>query len=129
MNRKLAIWVTLLVAAGVVTGLWALLRMGSEPAVTVTLRVAVAPAGQVSFVEGRAKSAQFKYLMGKQSGVKPVLAQKLTLTAVPNSALLEARIGVPTKDEAKRYVEVFVPTLQDLCGRQVQLTLAGQTVR
>ena len=99
------------------------------PALTVTLRVAVAPAAQVDFVAGRGNSAQFKYLVGKQSGVKPVMAQKLTFKPVPHSSLLEARVGVLTKDEARRYVEVFVPTLQDLCGQQAQLTLAEQSVR
>jgi hypothetical protein len=98
-------------------------------AVTVTLRVAVTPGDQVDFVAGRGNSAQFKYLVGKQSGVKPVLAQKLTLKLVPHSSLVEARVGVLTQDEARRYVEVFVPTLQDLCGRQAQLALAEQSVR
>jgi hypothetical protein len=48
---------------------------------------------------------------------------------VPNSALVEARVGVLTVDEGRRYVEAFLPTLQDLCGRQAQLTLAAQTIR
>jgi hypothetical protein len=97
--------------------------------VTVTLRIAVTPGEQVGFVTGRANSAQFKYLVGKQSGVKPVLAQKLSLQPVPHSALVEARIGVQTEDEGRRYVEAFLPTLQDLCGRQAQLTLAAQSIR
>jgi hypothetical protein len=106
-----------------------ILKKRSQPTVTVTLRIAVTPGEQVGFVTGRANSAQFKYLMGKQSGVKPVLAQKLTLKPVPHSSLVEARVGVLTKDEGQRYVEVFVPTLQDLCGRQAQLTLAEQSIR
>ncbi len=96
---------------------------------TVTLRIAVTPGEQVDFVMGRARSAQFKYLMGKQAGVKPVLARKLSLQPVPHSSLVEARIAVPTKVEGRRYVEVFVPTLQELCGSQAQLALADQSVR
>jgi len=36
---------------------------------------------------------------------------------------------VLTKDEGRRYVEVFAPTLQELCGKQVQLVLAEQSIR
>jgi len=104
-------------------------KQRAQPAVTVTLRIAVNPAEQVDFVTGRANSAQFKYLMGKQAGLKPALAQKLSLKPVPHSALLEAQIAVPTKDEGRRYAEVFVETLQDLCGGQAQLALAKQSVR
>jgi hypothetical protein len=122
--------VTALVVVGaLVAGGWLILRQRSHPPVTVTLRISVTPGDQVEYVAGRAKSAQFKYLVGKQSGVKPVLAQKLSLKPVPQSSLLEVRVGVLTKDEARRYVEVFVPTLQDLCGQQAQLTLAEQSIR
>jgi hypothetical protein len=80
-------------------------------------------------VTGRGNSAQFKYLVGKQSGVKPVLAQKLTVKPVPQSSLIEAQVGVLTKEEAQRYVEAFVPTLQHLCGRRAQVTLSEQSIR
>ena len=100
-----------------------------RPGVTVTLRIEVTPGEQVDFVAGRGNSAQFKYLVGKQSGVKPVLAQKLSFKPVPHSALVEARIGVLTKEEGRRYVEVFVETLQGLCGKQAQLVLAEQSIR
>ena len=119
----------LAVVAAVAAVAWVILKHRSEPAVTVTLRIAVSPEAQVGFVTGRGSSAQFKYLMGKQSGVKPVLAQKLSLKAVPHSALVEARIAVPTRDEGQRYVAAFVQTLQDLCGGQAQLALADQSVR
>ena len=104
-------------------------KQRAQQAVTVTLRIAVSPEAQVGFVTGRASSAQFKYLMGKQSGVKPALAQKLSLKPVPHSSLVEARIAVPTRDAGRRYVEVFVETLQDLCDGQAQLALAEQSVR
>ena len=129
MNWKIRIGITLVVAGALASGTMVILKKRSQPAVTVTLRIAVNPAEQVDFVTGRANSAQFKYLMGKQAGLKPALAQKLSLKPVPHSALLEAQIAVPTKDEGRRYVEVFVETLQDLCGGQAQLALAEQSVR
>ena len=128
-NWKFKTGITLAVLSALAGGTVVLLKQRSQPAVTVTLRIAVSPAEQVGFVAGRANSAQFKYLLGKQAGVKPALAQKLSLQPVPHSSLLEAQIAVPTKDEGRRYVEVFVPTLQDLCGGQAQLALAEQSVR
>jgi hypothetical protein len=128
-NWKIKTGITLAVLSALAGGTVVLLKQRSQPAVTVTIRIAVSPAEQVGFVAGRANSAQFKYLLGKQAGVKPALAQKLSLQPVPHSSLLEARIAVPTKDEGRRYVEVFVPTLQDLCGGQAQLALAEQSVR
>ena len=122
----------MLAVVGTLVGATALIlkiKKPAQPAVTVTLRIAVTPGEQVDFVTGRGNSAQFKYLVGKQSGVKPVLAQKLTLKPVPHSSLVEARIGVLTKDEGRRYVEAFLPTLQELCGKQVQLVLAEQSIR
>jgi hypothetical protein len=129
MNWKIKTGIALVVAGALASGTMVVLKKRSQPAVTVTLRIAVTPGEQVDFVTGRGNSAQFKYLVGKQSGVKPVLAQKLSLKRVPHSSLLEARIGVLTKEEGRRYVEVFVPTLQDLCGRPAQLTLAEQSIR
>ena len=129
MNWKIKTGITLVVAGTLAGGTVVMLKKRAQPGVTVTLRIAVSPGEQLDFVTGRGNSAQFKYLMGKQSGVKPVLAQKLTLKPVPPSSLVEARIAVLTKDEGRRYVEVFVPTLQELCGRQAQLTLAEQSIR
>jgi hypothetical protein len=128
-NWKIKTGIALAVVGILAGGAMFIFKQRAQPAVTVTLRIAVSPADQVNFVAGRANSAQFKYLLGKQAGVKPALAQKLSLQPVPHSSLLEARIAVPTKDEGRRYVEVFVPTLQDLCGGQVQLALAEQSVR
>jgi len=127
LNSKVII--ALVAACALVGGALFILKHRSGPPVTVTLRIAVTPGEQVGFVTGRANSAQFKYLVGKQSGVKPVLAQRLSLLPVPNSAVVEARIGVQTADEGRRYVEAFVPTLQDLCGQQARLSLAAQSVR
>jgi hypothetical protein len=121
--------IALVAVCALMSGALFILKHRSGPPVTVTLRIAVTPGEQVGFVTGRANSAQFKYLVGKQSGVKPVLAQRLSLRPVPNSALVEGRIGVLTADEGRRYVEAFVPTLQELCGGQAKLSLAAQSVR
>ena len=129
MNWKLTAGRTLVVVGILAAGFLVLNRTHTRPGVTVTLRVAVSPSEQVHFVTERGNSAQFKYLVGKQSGVKPVLAQKLSLKPVAHSSLVEARIGVLTKEEGRRYAEVFVETLQDLCGKQVQLALAEQSIR
>ena len=103
-------------------------KSGSQP-VTVTVRVAVTPKDQSQFVAGLANSMKFKYLVGKQSGVKPVLAQKLSVKALPDSPQLEAQIAVPSREEGTRYQAVFVDTLQSLCGTQAQVVLANQSIR
>lgn len=129
MNWKLTAGIALLMVGILVGGALILKSARSRPAVTVTLRVAVSPADQAAFVEGQAKSARFKYLMGKYAGIKPVLAQNLSVNLAPTSALVEAQISVPTQNEGRRYAEGFVETLQVLCGRQARLALAEQTVR
>ena len=129
MNWKIAAVLTLVLAAALVAGTLALRKTRSQAPVTVTLRIEVKPTEQLNFVLGRANSAQFKYLVGKQSGVKPVLAQRSAPRAVPNTSLIEAQVAVQTKDQGQRYAEAFLPTLQDLCGRQAQLTLIEQAVR
>jgi hypothetical protein len=127
MKAKIAVALMAIAALAVVVVL--ISRKGSRPPVTVTLRIAVNPVEKAAFVTNQVNSARFKYLMGKQSGVKPVLAQRLSVRPVPNSPLFEARVGVLTRDEGRRYAEVFVATLQDLCGSQAQVALAEQSVR
>ncbi len=100
-----------------------------RPHVKVTLRLSVAPAEKTEFVVGQANTALFKYRLGRSTGVEPAFAQRLSVKAVPNSSLVEAQVGVGTKEEAKRYVEVFVEALQAHCGPQVQLAVAEQTIR
>ena len=129
MSGKIKAYVAVVVVGALAGVAFVVHKSHSSSGVSVTLRVAVTPGDQVVFVAARGNSAQFKYLVGKQSGVKPVMAQKLTFKPVPHSSLVEARVGVLTKDEGQRYAEVFVPTLQDLCGGQAQLTLAEQSVR
>jgi hypothetical protein len=129
MNVKTKAGITLLVAVALLSGALVVLRPRSLPTVTVTLRIAVTPADQVDFVTARANSAQFKYLIGKQSGIKPALAQKLASQPVTHSAVVEARLGALTEDEGRRYVEAFLPALQDVCGEQVHLALAAQSRR
>jgi hypothetical protein len=129
MNRK-TIAIFIIVLAGLLlAGVLVIGRNRSGPAVTVTLRIAVRPTEQSGFVIAQANSARFKYLVGKEAGVKPVLAQKLSARMAPNSSFVEARIGVATKEEARRYVDVFVQTLQGQCGDRAQLALAEESIR
>jgi hypothetical protein len=119
-----------LVVGGALVGGYLVFRKGhSGPPVTATIRVNVAPKEQLDFVADKANSALFKYLIGKKTGVKPALAQKLEAKAVPNSSLLEAKVGVLATDEGQRYAAAFLEVLQDLCGKEAQLSLEGQSVR
>ena len=127
MRRKSLAWIAgLVVLTGVV--LFLVLARSRTP-LTVTLRVAVMPREQSQFVAALANSMKFKYLAGKQSRVKPALAQKLTVLPVPDSPQLEARIGVLTRGDGLRYEAAFVQTLQFLCGTQAQVVLASQAIR
>ena len=129
MNWKIKAVIPLVVVCSLVVGVIFVNKNRSRPAVTVTLRIAVTPGEQTDFVIAQANSARFKYLAGKKSGVKPVLAQKLSIKKVPNSSLVQAQVGVLSKDEARRYVEAFVETLQEECAGQAQLTLVEQSIR
>ncbi len=129
MNWKIKAVITLVVVCSFAGGAIFVNRNRSRPAVTVTLRIAVIPGEQSDFVIAQANSARFKYLAGKKSGVKPVLAQKLSIKKVPNSSLVQAQVGVLSKDEARRYVEAFVETLQEECAGQAQLTLVEHSIR
>jgi len=129
MNWKIKAALVLLVAGTLAGGAWFLSKNPSRPPVTLTLQIGVAPPEQSGFVVAQANSSLFKYLMGRQSGLKPVLAQKLEVKAVLNSSRVEARVNVLTTDQARRYVEVFLPTLQEQCGPQARLALAGQSIR
>ena len=104
-------------------------KSGSPPAVAVTIRISVAPPEQAGFVAGQANSARFKYLVGKQAEMKPTLAQKLSVKPIPNSPILEARVGASSKEEAERYASGFVELLQALCGKQAQITLIEKSIR
>ncbi len=126
MKTKLFILLTVVVLAAI--GGFMVSKNRSHPPVTVTMRIAVTPEEKLEYVAGEANSAKFKYLMGKQTGVKPMFAQKLSVKPVPNSRLLEAQIGVATKDEGTRYASAFADSLQFLCGKEMQITLASQSV-
>ena len=129
MNRKLTAGVLLAVAGLLVLGALVWNKRHRSAGVTLTLHIIVSPANQTDFVAEQAKSARFKYFMGKDAGIKPLLAQKLSVKAVPNSSTVEAQINVPTKEEGRRYAEGFISTLQVICGSQVRVTLADHTVR
>ncbi len=129
MNWKLTAGLILLVTGVVVAGAL-LFKARRQPAgVTVALRVSVTPADQTEFVAAQAKSARFKYLIGKQAGVKPTLAQKLAVRSVPSSATVEAQLDVSSQEEARRYAEGFIESLQLVCGNRAHVALAEQQIR
>jgi len=127
VNWKIAS-ITLAVGALIVGGIIVAHKRSAVP-ITVTLRVAVTPVEKLNAVKDYASGARFKYEMGKQSGVKPVLAQKLVLKFAPNSSEIEAVIDVETRDQAQRYGDSFLATLQDLCGKEAQLAVVSVKVR
>ena len=119
-----------LVLVGVLAGgAFLVSKHRSQAGFTLTLRIAVSPSDQSNFVVAQANSAKFKYLVGKKSGVKPLLAQKLTVTGVPNSSLVQATLRVPGQGEAQRYEEAFLETLKEQCSGQAQLALVEKSVR
>jgi hypothetical protein len=119
-----------LLGVGLLAGAgWALHRARARPSVRVTLRITVAPSDQKDFVSAQLNSAKFKYLIGKTAGVRPALAQKLTVRPAPNSEALEAQVAVQTPAEGQRYADSFIETLQMLCGTQARIALASQTIR
>ena len=128
MNWKVA-GLTLLVIGAILGGYLAVKKSGSQRSVTTMLRITVTPKEELEFVAAKAKSPLFKYLVGKKTGVKPGLAQRLEIKAVANSSVLEAKMVRMTKAEDQRYAAAFVEVLQDMCGKQAQLTLAEQVVR
>ncbi len=127
MKRRIAGLALLL--TGVIAGIFLIARMRDGLPVTVILRIAVIPNEKLDFVLRQARSARFKYLVGKKSGVKPILAERLALMAVPNTSLLEAQVGVRTKTDGQRYADAFLEVLQAECGKQAQLSLSSQSVR
>jgi hypothetical protein len=130
MNRTVAIVLVVLAVAGTAAGAFFLFkRSGPHGSVTVTLRLEVSPPDQVGFVIAQANSARFKYESGKKAGVKPVLAQKLQVNAMPSPAVVEMQLGVETKEAGGRYADSFVEILQAQCGADVHLKLVGRAVR
>ncbi len=128
MSPTLKAGLALVVVAGLVGGVLLIRKHGSGPPVTVTLRISVAPWERADFVTRQANSARFKYLVGKQAGIESALARNLAVQPVSGATLLEARVGVLSVEEGRRYAAAFVPTLQSLCGRQVRIELAAQSI-
>lgn len=122
--------VLLVLGIGILAGgafIWA--RKHSRPPVQVVLRLTVSPPGQADYVLSKANSARFKYLLGQVANTKPYLAQKLALERVPNSAVLEVRVGVQNQEEARVYLAAFVDALQTFCGPDVRLAVEKDTNR
>jgi len=129
MNWKTKVVIALVLIGIIATVAFFVHHHRSQPGLTLTLRIAVTPSDQSDFVIAQANSAKFKYLVGKKSGVKPRLAQKLTVAKVSKSSLVEARLNVLDQGEAQRYMEAFVETLQGQCSGQAQLALVEKSVR
>jgi hypothetical protein len=128
MKSKTGTIIALAIVALVFTTIFLFGKKRSNAGVTVTLRLAVSPENQRDFVIRQAESAKFKYIVGTKSGVKPMLAQKLSVKTVPNTSLAEARIDVISKEDGQRYVAAFLETLQADCAGQAQVTLAQQAI-
>jgi capsular polysaccharide biosynthesis protein len=129
MNKKVAITIIVAVAGVLLTGFLVFRKSSSRSSVTTTLHISVTPKEQLEFVVGKVNSPYFKYRMAKAAGVKSLQAQQLKATVPPNSSFLEAKIALMTPDEAQRYANAFIAELQDVCGKEIQLNLAEQSVR
>ena len=129
MNWKVKSAIVLAAIGLLVGGLVIWNRGHSRPPVQVVVQLRVQPPDQVDLVMAKANSARFKYLLGKISSTRPYLAQQLQLRRLPDSAHIEARIGLENRDEAKKYLEAFAAALQDFCGSQVRLSVEGQTIQ
>lgn len=129
MNWKVVVAIVLALVGGFLGASFLLKGRGTGAGPTLTLRVAVTPGNESGTVLATAQSAKFKYLAGKMAGVKPAVAQRLSVKPVPNTAIIEAQLNLPTKEQAGRYADLFLPTLQDECGTQVQLALVQRSIR
>jgi|SRR6516162_9982965 hypothetical protein len=129
MNWKTKAVIALVLVGALATAAFLFRQHRSQPGPTLTLRIAVTPSDQSDFVVAQANSAKFKYVVGKKSGVKALLAQKLTVTRVPNSSFVQATLHVPGQNDAQRYEEAFLQTLQEQCGGQAQLALVEKSIR
>ncbi|HWY76362.1 MAG TPA: hypothetical protein VN281_12130 [Verrucomicrobiae bacterium] len=97
--------------------------------VEVIFTITVFPADQADFVIGQARSAKIKYDAAKESGTKPALAQRLSVTTAPNSSILELKAGTETRDEARRFVESFLGLLKAKCEGKAEVALMSETIR
>jgi hypothetical protein len=127
--KPISIGAALAAAFAAVAGLVLAGRSGPRAPVTVRLRLEVAPPGQIEFVIAQANSARFKYEMGQKAGVRPVLAQRLSVKRVPDTSRLDLKVDVGTPEEGRRYADAAVEMLQSQCGEEVRLTLTERRVR
>lgn len=127
-NWKLAAGITMVAVACLIGIVLVVDKNRGRPPVMVRVRLMVAPPQQSAYVAGVANSARFKYVLGKQAGLKPALAQKLEARAQPGTGMVEARLGVLTKEEGGRCLEAFGRTLQVLCGNQARVTVLERSL-
>jgi hypothetical protein len=123
-----AVAVAVLVGA-VVAGVLFLRANRFRAPVEVIFTITVSPADQADFVMGQARSAKIKYDAAKKAGTKPALAQRLSVSAAPNSAILELKAGTETRDEARRFVEAFLELLKVKCEGKAEVALVSETIR
>lgn len=123
MRATLRVRVALCLAAfGLMfAGLFVWQRGHSRPPVRAVLRLSVHPADQTDLVLTKANSARFKYVVGKLASTRPYPAQQLELRRLEGPGRLEARIGLDSPEEARRYLELFVAALQEFCGPEVRI--------
>jgi hypothetical protein len=129
MNQKVVTVLILLVLVGIAAGFIISKHRHTHAPVTATIRISVSPAEKVDYVADKARSPYFKYLMMKKTGIKPALSQRLQIQQTPGSPSLEATIGLESSEEGRKYGAGFVETLQDVCGKEAQVTMIESTVR
>jgi hypothetical protein len=129
MSRKLATAIAVIGMGALLGGYFCIRNPHARAPIATTFKIRVSPPEQLEFAANKANSPFFKYLVGKKASVRPGLTQKLQVKPVPNSSLLEAKIGVMTRDEGQKYADGFVEVLQDLCGKELQLSLVEKPSR
>src|ERR1043166_5720947 len=102
MNWKIKAVIALFLVGAVAGGALLINKRRSQPGFTLTFSIAVTPTEKSDLVIAEANSARFKYLVGKKSGVKPLLAQKLSVTRDPKPSLIQAKLSVLDRSEIGR---------------------------
>jgi hypothetical protein len=129
MQSKIRVLLAAVIVVGAVAGVVYVRANRFRTPVEAVFTITVSPADQADFVIGQARSAKIKYDAAKMSGTKPALAQRLSVTAAPNSPILELKAGTETRDEARRFVESYVELLNARCKGKAEAALVSETIR